>query len=163
MSGPSIKIFTTGGTIDTIYVGAKGEYHVGEPQVTGILNEALVTFDYDLVSLFKKESLEITDEDRAMIRDAVIEAPEKRILITHGTDTMVTTGRALQGIDDKTIVITGAMQPACFRVTDANFNLGLAACALQTLPPGVYIAMSGRIFDPMKARKNVAECRFEDL
>ncbi len=163
MSTPSIKIFTCGGTIDKIYFDAKGEYHIGEPQVTGIFKEALVTFDFDLVSLFKKDSLEITDEDRAMVRDAVIEAPEKRILITHGTDSMVATGKALQGIADKTIVITGAMQPARFRVTDATFNVGLAIGALQALPPGVYIAMSGRIFDPMKTRKNVAEHRFENV
>lgn len=163
MSTSTIKIFTCGGTIDKIYYDAKDDFHIGDPQVLEILKDARITPKFELVLLFKKDSLEITNEDRAVLRDAIINASETSILVTHGTDTMVDTGKFLQGIDGKTIVITGSMSPARFRITDAVFNVGMAFVSVQTLPPGVYIAMNGRIFDPLKAWKNVPEHRFEDL
>jgi L-asparaginase len=88
--------------------------------------------------------------------------PGERIVVTHGTDTMIQTAKALQGIPDKTIVLTGAMQPARFHETDAVFNIGTAIGAVQSLPPGVYIAMNGRIFRPDRVRKNVAAGCFEE-
>ncbi|GAB4174636.1 MAG: asparaginase domain-containing protein [Geothermobacteraceae bacterium] len=157
-----IQIITTGGTIDKIYFDAKSTYQVGEPAIRDILREANLTIEVDIRPLLRKDSLEMTDADRQLIRQAVEASQERRIVITHGTDTMVETGCALVGIPDKTIVLTGAMQPARFRHTDALFNVASALTAVQTLPPGVYIAMNGRIFDPQTTRKNVAENRFEE-
>ena len=98
-----------------------------------------------------------------MICDAVASAPEKHIVITHGTDTMLATANTLNAIKDKTIVLTGSMYPARFHESDAVFNMGCAVIAAQVLAPGVYIAMNGRIFDPQAARKNVALNRFEEI
>ena len=102
-------------------------------------------------------------EDRATIRAAAEASPSRHIVITHGTDTMVETGQALAGIPDKVVVLTGAMQPARFRTTDAVFNIASAITAVQLLPPGAYLAMNGRVFDPAITRKNVAENRFEEI
>ncbi len=157
-----IKFFTTGGTIDKIYFDAKGEYAIGEPQVSTLLADVNIGFEFEIESLLKKDSLDLTDADRALIRERVTAEMATLIIITHGTDTMIQTARALKDISGKTIVLTGAMQPARMRVTDAGFNLGTAIAAVQTLPAGVYIAMNGRIFDPENSRKNVAEHRFEE-
>ena len=157
----SVRIFTTGGTIDKVYFDAKSSYQVGEPQIGELLVEAGVTCPYTVTSLLRKDSLEIDAADRALIAAEVAAAPESRVLITHGTDTMVETARALLGVPGKTVVLVGAMQPARLRVSDAFFNIGFAFAAVQLLPPGVYIAMNGRVFDPRTARKNVAAHRFE--
>jgi L-asparaginase len=156
-----IRILTTGGTIDKVYFDQKSTFQVGEPQILEVLREVNVTVPYALTPLLRKDSLELTDTDRQLIRAAVAAAEEAHILVTHGTDTMVETARALQGIEGKTIVLTGAMQPARFRQTDAVFNIAAAFTAVQLLPPGVYIAMNGRLFDPEQVRKNVAANRFE--
>lgn len=156
-----IEIFTTGGTIDKIYFDAKSDYEIGDPQITELFRDANLTVDYKVTSLLRKDSLELTDEDRQLIRDAVENSGAKNIVITHGTDTMIATGKFLQGIVAKTIVLTGAMQPARFRFTDAIYNVASAITAAQTLPAGVYIAMNGQIFDPLHARKNVEQNRFE--
>jgi L-asparaginase len=87
----------------------------------------------------------------------------KYVLVTHGTDTMVETAKVLATIPDKTIVLTGALNPARFRGSDAEFNIGTAVGAVQSLPAGVYIAMNGRIWDPARVRKNVDANRFEAL
>jgi L-asparaginase len=158
-----IKLFTTGGTIDKVYFDAKSEYEVGPPQVVEILKEAHVTIDCEIESVLSKDSLEMTAEDRQLIRQRVEADPCPRVIITHGTDTMVETGLALRGIAEKTIVLTGSMQPARFKVTDAVFNIGTAVGAVQSLPPGVYIAMNGRIFDAARARKNVSGHCFEEI
>jgi L-asparaginase len=162
-SGLSIKFVTTGGTIDKLYFDAKDEYEVGPPQVAEILRNAGANFSYEILSILRKDSLDLTDSDRAMIRERVAAETAEHIIITHGTDTMVQTALALREIPGKTIVLTGSMQPARFRVTDAEFNLGAAVAAVQILPHGVYIVMQGRVFDPGKTRKNVAEMRFEDI
>ncbi|NJN64552.1 MAG: asparaginase, partial [Acidobacteria bacterium] len=94
---------------------------------------------------------------------AVEECTRARIVITHGTDTMVDTARVLLGVPGKTIVLTGAMQPARFRATDALYNLASALTAVQILPPGVYIAMNGRVFDPARTRKNRELNCFEEF
>jgi len=158
-----IAIFTTGGTIDKVYFDAKSLFQVGESPINELLREANLCLDFAVQSLLQKDSLELTDVDRALVRQAVEASPAKRIVITHGTDTMVETGRALAGIPDKVIVLTGAMQPARFRSTDALFNVASAIMAVQTLLPGVYIAMNGKIFDPARSRKNVAANRFEEM
>ena len=157
-----IRILSTGGTIDKVYFDAKSEFEVGSPQAGILLSEANVSFDYEVISLMRKDSLELTDEDRAAIRDAIIRDPCERIVVTHGTDTMVQTGRFLQqGVDGKVVVLTGSLQPAGQRVTDAIFNVGFAVAAVQLLPEGVWIAMNGRIHDPAITRKNARANRFE--
>lgn len=158
-----IKIFTTGGSIDKVYATSTSNFIVGDPQVANILHEANLNLEFEIVSLFKKDSLEITEQERAMLVEQVQSAPERLILITHGTDTMIESGCALQSITGKVIVLTGAMQPAAFKASDAPFNLGGAFVALQTLPEGVYLVMNGQVFNPEQARKNVALDRFEGI
>jgi L-asparaginase len=157
----SILVITTGGTIDKVYFDATSDYEVGEPTVPHVFREAGVTTPWRLVPLLRKDSLELTDADRALIRQACVDAPESRILITHGTDTMPETAAALLGIPGKSIILTGALAPARFRVTDAVFNLGLALGALQASGPGVWIAMNGCLFAAGSVRKNREAGRFE--
>ena len=159
----TLHIITTGGTIDKVYFDAQSEYEVGSPQVLEILREAHVTFDHTLEPVLRKDSLELTDADRQLIRRHVEAAPANRVLITHGTDTMVQTALALEDIPRKTVVLTGSMQPARFRNTDAVFNVGVAIGAVQCLPPGVYLAMNGRVFDPRRVRKNRERHAFEEV
>jgi L-asparaginase len=122
-----------------------------------------VAFDFEVSALLRKDSLHITDEDRKLIRAAVAASNASHVLITHGTDTMVDTARELKGLADKTIVLTGALNPARFRDSDAIFNIGSAVGAVQCLPPGVYIVMNGKVWDPEHVRKNPRENRFEPL
>lgn len=159
----TIKIFTTGGTIDKIYFDAKSTYQIGDPQITRLLAEARFTLDCSVTSLMRKDSLEMTDADRQIVVEAVRREPAKHILITHGTDTMLLTAEALRQIPDKTMVLTGAMQPARFHSSDAIFNIGFALAAVQLLPPGAYVTMNGEVFEPGKARKNIDAGRFERL
>ena len=158
-----LEIFTTGGTIDKVYFDAKSTFEVGDPQILEVLREANLCIDYRVTQLLRKDSLELTESDRSKIRDAVISSPATMIVITHGTDTMIETGKSLADIPGKTIVLTGAMQPARFRHTDAVFNIAGAVMAAQTLPPGVYLAINGRIFEPDNSRKNLVKNCFEDL
>jgi L-asparaginase len=158
-----VKIVTTGGTIDKIYFDRKNEFQVGDPQVTEVLREANVTIDFEVVSLLRKDSLDLTDEDRSLIRTRILEDPEKLFVVTHGTDTMVETARALSPLSGKVVVLTGAMQPARFRMTDAVFNIACAFTAVQLLPEGIYIAMNGRIFSAGNVRKNISANRFEPV
>ena len=157
----NVQIFAVGGTIDKIYFDAASEFKVGEPQIGELLHEANVTFHYQVESLMRKDSLEMDDADRQHIREAVEACDCERILITHGTDTMADTARALVGVTGKTVVLTGAMQPARLRVSDAIFNIGFAIGALQQLEPGIYVAMNGQVFDPENLKKNRSEHRFE--
>ncbi|MEM8696890.1 MAG: asparaginase domain-containing protein [Pseudomonadota bacterium] len=156
----AIDIFTTGGTIDKVYFDALSEYQVGPTAVADILRENNVQCEHRVTQLMRKDSLELTDADRAAIRSAIETSESDRILITHGTDTMVDTARMLGGIAGKTIVLTGALQPATLKHSDAEFNIGFALAAAQSLPAGVYIAMNGQIFDPATARKDRAAGRF---
>lgn len=158
-----IKFITTGGTIDKVYFDAKSEFEVGPPQVREILREGNVTLEVEVESILAKDSLDMTDADRQLIRQKIMADPNPLIIITHGTDTMIQTALALQNIPGKTIVLTGSMQPARFRNTDAVFNIGTAMGAVQALPPGVYIAMNGQIFSPEKLRKNRGQQCFEAL
>lgn len=158
-----LRIFTTGGTIDKIYFDAKSEYEVGEPQIGDILREMGVTFPFEITSLMRKDSLDMTTMDRELIHEAVQQCREQCILITHGTDSMTETAVALQDIPHKTIVLTGALNPARFRGSDAMFNIGGAVAAVQSLDPGVYIFMNGRVFQADKVRKNREKNRFENL
>ena len=158
-----IAIFTTGGTIDKFYFDAKSEFCVGDPQIAPVLEEANVCFNYTVESILLKDSLELTSADISLICEKVQQSDCQRILVTHGTDTLLTTAKALksQRCSDKTIVLIGAMQPRKMRDSDAPFNIGYGVAAVQLLPPGVYAAMNGHLFDPDKAVKNRAEGRFE--
>ena len=156
-----IAVFTTGGTIDKEYFDAKGGYEVGAPMVRHILEQGRVDADIQVRELLRKDSLDMTELDRLTIRDAVASSPVSRVVITHGTDTMVETARMLTQIPDKTVVLTGALQPGRFADSDAPFNLGMAIAAVQTLPAGVYLAANGRIFPADGVRKNRDHNRFE--
>ncbi|MHB8425572.1 MAG: asparaginase domain-containing protein [Gammaproteobacteria bacterium] len=158
-----LRVFTTGGTIDKIYFDAKSEYEVGGPQIGDILRETDAGFPFEITPLMRKDSLDMTDADRELIRHAIQDCREKHVLITHGTDTMVETAVKLQDIPGKTVVLTGALNPARFRGSDAIFNIGGAVVAVQSLPPGTYIVMNGRVFEALKVRKNREKNRFEDL
>jgi L-asparaginase len=156
-----IRFITTGGTIDKIYFDALSQFEVGESVVQHILTDGLVDLEYDVVSLFQKDSLEIDDADRKVLRDYIETDDATRYVITHGTDTMPDTAAVLSDLEGKTIVLTGALTPARFRTTDAVFNVGMAVATAQVANPGVYIAMSGQVFEAGAVRKNRAENRFE--
>jgi L-asparaginase len=156
-----LLIITTGGTIDKIYFDDKSDYQVGEPQISQILHAMHVAFEFEVSALMRKDSLHITDDDRKLIRAAIAGSTAGHVLITHGTDTMVETAVELKGLEGKTIVLTGALNPARFRDSDAIFNIGCAVGAVQALPPGVYIAMNGKVWNPEHVRKNTSQNRFE--
>ena len=158
-----VRVVTTGGTIDKIYFDAMSEYEVGDSQIDRLLVEANVTFRWMVTPLLRKDSVDLTDADRALVIETVQRCDERRVLVTHGTDTMATTARALDAAElgDKVVVLTGSMQPARLRESDAVFNVGFALGVLQTSPPGVYVAMNGRVFDPAHVRKNRDAHRFE--
>ena len=156
-------IVTTGGTIDKIYFDDKSDFQIGEPQIGRILDELGVAFRYSVIPILRKDSLHITDDDRELVRATIAAQDARHVLVTHGTDSMVATAKVLASIPGKTIVLTGALNPARFRGSDAEFNIGTAVGAVQSLPAGVYIAMNGRIRDPASVRKNVDANRFEAL
>jgi len=158
-----LLIITAGGTIDKIYFDDKSDYQVGEPQISQILHAMHVAFEFEVSALIRKDSLHLDDNDRKLIRDVVSTSNAGHILITHGTDTMVETAAVLRDIENKTIVLTGALNPARFRDSDAVFNIGCAVGAAQSLPQGVYIVMNGKVWHPAKVRKNRRENRFEPL
>jgi L-asparaginase len=161
MIQPTILILTTGGTIDKNYFDALSEYQITDSGIPTLLKEARVALRFRLQELMRKDSLELTDADRALIAATAREAPERKIVITHGTDTMTQTARVLVAeVPDKTIVLTGALSPARFADTDAPFNLGMAFAAAQVAAPGVWIAMSGQVFDALKVRKDREAGRF---
>lgn len=160
-NGPEpIAIVTTGGTIDKAYFDALSVYQIGEPVVKKLLDGANVTYPYRIVELLRKDSLELTDEDRQRLRQTVAALDARRVVITHGTDTMTDSARVLAAIPDKTIVLTGALSPARFAESDATFNIGMAFAAAQTLPAGVYVAMNGRVFRGDDVRKDREQSRF---
>lgn len=145
MSEP-ILIVTTGGTIDKVYFDARSEFEVGDSVVERLLTQAHVRQPYEIVPLLRKDSLELSDGDRRRIREVIAARPERRVVVTHGTDTMTETAAVLAGMPDKTIVLTGALAPARFAESDATFNVGMAFAAVQSLAPGVYICMNGQVF-----------------
>ena len=157
-----LRFIAVGGTIDKIYFDQLSEYQIGAPGVERILRDLPVAFEYTIESVLRKDSLDMTPEDRQLVRQAVARCPEQYVVITHGTDTMIETARVLIGIPDKRVVLTGAMQPANFHHSDATFNVGMAIGVAITQPDaGVWITMSGQVFDPLKARKNRERGVFE--
>jgi len=161
MNEPGILVLTTGGTIDKNYFDALSEYQVVDSAIGELLREARVALPFRIEEACRKDSLELTDSDRLEIARRAREAPERRIVVTHGTDTMTETADLLATqVPGKTIVLTGALTPARFADSDASFNLGMAFAASQIAAPGVWIAMSGQVFDGLKVRKDREAGRF---
>jgi L-asparaginase len=158
-----LLIVTTGGTIDKVYFDDKSDYQVGEPQIGRILEELGVAFRFRVIPILRKDSLHIDDADRELMRATIAAQDARHVLVTHGTDSMVETAKVLSRIPGKVIVLTGALNPAGFRGSDAEFNIGTAVGAVQSLAEGVYIAMNGRVWDPARVRKNIAANRFEAI
>ncbi len=158
-----IRFLTTGGTIDKVYFDDLSQFEVGDSVLKHILTDGLVDFDYEITPLLQKDSLEMTDEDRATLRAYIAADDAERYVVTHGTDSMPKTAEVLADLEDRTIKLTGALTPARFKATDAVFNIGMAVAAAQVAPPGVYIAMNGQVFSAGQVRKNRAENRFEKL
>ncbi len=156
-----LLIVTTGGTIDKIYFDDISDYKIGDPQIGQILRQLQVDFEFEVKALMRKDSLDFTTDDRQVIFAAIAASNASQVLVTHGTDTMIETALLLADIPAKTIVLTGALNPARFRDSDAIFNIGCAVAAVQSLPHGAWIVMNGRIWDPGKVRKNRAKNRFE--
>jgi len=159
-----IKILTAGGTIDKVYFDQTSRFEVGESEVGEVLERSDVTFEYSIETLFHKDSLDLTDDDRRKIHEAIADdRVHRHFLVTHGTDTMVETAATLRDLGERVIVLTGSIEPSRFHGSSAIFNIGCAIGALQILPPGVYIAMNGRIFPADRVRKNRKLRRFEDV
>jgi L-asparaginase len=160
MNTDPILVVTTGGTIDKAYFDALSTYQVGDSVVAKLLQIAHVTHPYRVEEFSRKDSLDLTEIDREQLRERIANAPEMRVLVTHGTDTMTQSADVLKSIPNKTIVLTGALAPARFAESDAPFNLGMAFGVAQTAAPGVYIAMNGSVFDAGHVRKDRAHARF---
>jgi L-asparaginase len=149
-----ILVLTTGGTIDKQYFDALSQYQITDTIVTKLLGVARVTHPFVVQEVLRKDSIDLTDEDRARIAEHVARASSSRIVITHGTDTMTLTARALSMIADKTVVLTGALAPARFSESDAAFNLGMAFATAQTVSPGIYITINGSVFRADQVEKD---------
>lgn len=156
-----IEIITTGGTIDKVYYDKKNDYQVGDPFIVDLLKKMNFSVDYSVKSLMRIDSLDMTISDRNQIYEYIEDLTTEKILITHGTDTIIDTALYLKKIKNKTIVLTGSLKPALFIDNDATFNIGCALAAVQTLEKGIYIIMNGRIFNPEKVTKNIEKNIFE--
>jgi L-asparaginase len=160
----SVRVFVTGGTFDKEYDELGGRLYFRDTHVPEMLRRGRCGLDVEVETLMMVDSLEMTDAQRAQIVGACRACPERCVVITHGTDTMVETARAIAGgVADKTVVLTGAMVPYAFGSSDGLFNLGSALSFVQSLPPGVYIAMNGRSFRWDDVRKNRDAGIFERL
>jgi len=158
-----IRILVTGGTFDKQYDEVHARLHFTESQVPEMLRLGRCHAEVSIRTVMLVDSLDMTDADRAIITRTCLQAPESQIVVTHGTDTMVETARAIaEAVTDKTVVLTGAMIPYAFGSSDGMFNLGSALSFAQVLPPGVYVAMNGRCFRWDNVRKNRETAVFED-
>jgi len=159
-----LRVFVTGGTFDKTYDEIHGRLSFGDTHVPEMLTLGRSRVELTVETLMMIDSLEMTDIDRERIVARCAECLERRIVVTHGTDTMVETARAVaESISDKTIVLTGAMIPYAFGSSDGLFNLGSALSFAQVLPPGVYIAMNGQCFLWDRVRKNTQTGTFESF
>jgi len=160
----SIRIFITGGTFDKEYNELTGQLFFKDSHLPEMLELGRNLVSVELRTLMMVDSLEMSDDDRNLIAEHCAKSPEDKIIITHGTDTMSDTARVIAGrVQNKTIVLTGAMVPYKFGSSDGLFNLGSAMAFVQTLPPGVYVVMNGRCFNAHNVRKNRETGEFEEL
>jgi L-asparaginase len=160
-----IVFIQTGGTIDKDYPRSQKGYafEIGEPAVERILEKVHPSFDFEVVSLLKKDSLDMTEKDRERILEACQKADADKIVVTHGTDTMIETARKLSRVKNKAIVLTGAMKPEKFVDSDASFNVGVALGALSVLSNGVYVAMNGLVLPWNKVKRDERSGRFVEF
>jgi len=164
MNTGAIRILVTGGTFDKEYNELTGELYFHDTHVQEMLSLGRCLLEVDVEKVMMVDSLDMTEDDRDRIAEHCRRAPEPRIVVTHGTDTMVETAAHLaREVAGKTVVLTGAMVPYKFGSSDGMFNLGSALAFVQTLPPGVYIAMNGRVFPWNRVRKNKQRGIFEAL
>mgnify|MGYP001573798094 CR=1 FL=1 len=159
-----IKIFVTDGTFDKEYNEIEEKLFFKDTHVPEMLSLGRSRVSVDIHTLMMIDSLQITAEERQTIAKKCAKAREDKIIVTHGTGTMVETAQAIaQKVKDKTVVLTGAMIPYKFGSSDGLFNLGAALAFVQTLPSGVYIVMNGRYFTPNNCRKNTKTGIFEEI
>lgn len=164
MPKSTLRLIVTGGTFDKQYDELNGTLSFGSTHVEDVLRRGRSEVSLHVEVLFLKDSLDLVDEDRARIVAAARASDERRLVITHGTDTMVESARALAAADlEKTVVLTGAMIPYAFGSSDGLFNLGSALSFAQALAPGVYVAMNGRVFPWDNVKKNKERGVFEPL
>ena len=160
----SVRVFVTGGTFDKEYDELTGKLFFRNTHVDEMLRRGRCGLEVDVETLMMVDSLDMTEQQRAMVVRACRDCGEAQIVITHGTDTMVETARAIaDGISGKTVVLTGAMVPYAFGSSDGLFNLGSALSFVQALPVGVYIAMNGKSFPWDDVRKNRTAGVFERI
>lgn len=160
----NIKIFVTGGTFDKEYNELKGTLFFKESHLPEMLKLARSKLKIDISTLMMIDSLDMTDADRKIILEKCKKTKEDKILITHGTDTMIETAKVLaSSTKNKTIVLTGAMIPYKFGSSDGLFNLGSSLAFVQTLPQGVYISMNGKCFRWDNLKKNKKTGMFEEI
>lgn len=161
---PKIKILITGGTFDKEYDEIQQTLSFKQSHVAAVLKEGRCKCDVQVVTLMLKDSLQMSDADREVLANYCKAAPETKIVITHGTDTMSKTAEYLASrVKDKTIVLTGAMVPYTFGSSDGLFNMGAALALVQSLPEGVYVAMNGTYFEAGNVRKNLDTGTFTKL
>lgn len=153
----------TGGTIDKAYPKTNLGYafEIDEPAFDRILQKGHLSFVYDTLTVFKKDSTEITDEDRLMLKKVIQETSHAKIVVTHGSDTLIETAQFVGVIKNKTIVFTASYLPEVFKNSDADFNLGTAVGAISALNEGTFIAMNGQLFEPSNCQKNSESGKFE--
>lgn len=160
----AIRIFITGGTFDKEYNELNGQLYFKDTHMSDLLELGRCRVKVEIRTLMMIDSLEMTDQDRELIIHQCNNCEESKIVITHGTDTMADTAKALaKKVMDKTIILTGAMIPIKFGSSDGLFNLGSALAFAQTLPPGVYVAMNGRYFNWDNVWKNKQTGVFEEI
>jgi L-asparaginase len=163
MEDDCIKLFITGGTIDKVYNPLNGDLIFSQSHIPEIIDHSRCKINIITEVIMLKDSLFMNDSDRERILQICKSSNENKIVITHGTDTMVETAMLLgKNVNDKTIILTGAMVPYKFGVSDASFNLGFALASVQTLPSGIYIVMNGKIFEWNNVRKNKLLGEFEE-
>ncbi len=160
-----ILFIQTGGTIDKDYpLLTRGyPFEITEPAVQRILENINPAFDFEILPLLQKDSLDLTEEDREKILQACIDSAVNKIIITHGTDTIIETAQKLSQVKDKVIILTGAMRPERFSNSDAGFNIGVAIGAINVLDNGIYIAMNGKIFDYQKVARDSETGKFLEI
>ncbi len=160
MTNKKITLLSCGGTIDKYQFVSDIDEQIGAPQILPILKQGNASIEFEHIELMRKDSINIKAEERSQIKKAVSKIDNNKIIITHGTDTLIDTAQELKSFDKKTIVLTGAMTPRLLENSDAIFNVGSAVMAVQTLSAGVYIVMHGKVFDPDKCKKDYDKYQF---
>lgn len=159
-----IRILVTGGTFDKEYDEIHGRLDFAQTHVPEMLKLGRCNLDIDVRTIMMIDSLEMTDADRDIILHACKHADENNIIVTHGTDTMPETAQYLaERLTDKTVILTGAMIPYKFGSSDGFFNLGASIAFVQTLSPGIYVCMNGRVYNWDNVKKNKKTGFFEEL